>query len=165
MPYGNFYYGKDGFFHKKMTGGGVRRNFAIGAICSQPQDVNNSYVPGAGVGGTSIATRRAKLIRATKCSSGYRCGRFYNYLGLITQQTITRLDIVSEIEEQQPTIISGEEQPTIISEEEQPTIISGEEQQPQLTAFRSIKEQPQLTDIAENQPLTLQQLTDILAKK
>ena len=75
------------------------------------------------------------------------------------------MDIVSEIEEQQPTIISGEEQPTIISEEEQPTIISGEEQQPQLTALRSIKEQPQLADIAENQPLTLQQLTDILAKK
>ena len=101
MPYGNFYYGKDGFFYKKMTAGGARRNFPIGAICSQPQDINNSYVPGAGVGGTSIATRRAKLIRATKCSSGYKCGLFSTYLGLRPQQNITTLDVNSWIKEQQ----------------------------------------------------------------
>ena len=101
MPYGNFYYGKDGFFYKKMTAGGARRNFPIGAICSQPQDINNSYVPGAGVGGTSIATRRAKLIRATKCYGGKTCGRFFTYLGLRPQQTITRPDVESWIKEQQ----------------------------------------------------------------
>jgi len=102
MPYGNFYYGKGGFQFKKMTGGGARRNFAIGAICNQPQDIYNSYVPGAGVGGTSIATRRAKLIRATKCYNGHKCGRFFTYLGIKPQQQITSLDIISEIEEVQP---------------------------------------------------------------
>jgi hypothetical protein len=102
MPYGNFYYGKDGFFYKKMTAGGARRNFAIGAICNQPQDIFNSYVPGAGVGGTSIATRRAKLIRATKCYGGHKCGRFFTYLGIKPQRSITSLDIISEIEEVQP---------------------------------------------------------------
>jgi len=102
MPYGNFYYGKGGFQFKKMTGGGVRRNFAIGAICNQPQDIYNVYVPGAGVGGTSIATRRAKLIRATKCYGGHKCGRFFTYLGIKPQQKITSLDIISEIEEVKP---------------------------------------------------------------
>jgi hypothetical protein len=102
MPYGNFYYGKGGFQFKKMTAGGGRRNFALGAICNQPQDIYNSYVPGAGVGGTSIATRRAKLIRATKCYGGHKCGRFFTYLGIKPQQTITSLDIISEIEEVQP---------------------------------------------------------------
>ena len=155
MTYGNFYYGKDGFFYKKMTAGGVRRNFAIAAICSQPQDVNNSYVPGAGVGGTSIATRRAKLIRATKCSSGYRCGRFDTYLGIKPQQTITSLDIISEIKEvQQSTTISAEEQPQLTYSRNvaESSITVSEEDQPQLTALRSIKDQPQLTDSAEEQP-------------
>jgi len=96
MPYGNFYYGKGGFKYKKMSGGGVRRNFSLQLMDNQPHSIYNSYVPGAGVGATSIASRRAKLIRATKCSSGYKCGRFYTYIGIKPLQTNTILDIISE---------------------------------------------------------------------
>jgi len=64
MPYGNFYYGKTGFFFKKSGAIGNRRNPSLGAICNQPQDVNNRYVPGSGVGASGIAQRRAKLIQA-----------------------------------------------------------------------------------------------------
>ena len=77
MPYGNFYYGKSGFQYKKSGGAGVRRNNALGLITGTPADVNNKYVPGAGVGASSIANRRAKLIRATTCySNGQKCGFF-----------------------------------------------------------------------------------------
>ena len=67
MPYGNFYFGKDGFFYKKMGGAGGRKNPALGVICNTPQDLNNRYIAGSGVGASSIANRRAKLQRATKC--------------------------------------------------------------------------------------------------
>jgi hypothetical protein len=87
MPYGNFYVGKDGFFYKKMTGGGNRRNFSIDAICNQPQNVFNKYVPGAGVGASNIMNRRAKLIRATSCNKNQQCGRFFTQLGLYPQLT------------------------------------------------------------------------------
>jgi hypothetical protein len=110
MPYGNFYYGKNGFFFKRMGGVGNRRNFAIGAMCNQSSDIYNSYVPGAGVGGTSIATRRAKLIRATKCYGGLKCGRFDTYLGIKPLQKNTILDIISQQQEQEQEII----QPIIV---------------------------------------------------
>ena len=64
MPYGNFYYGKTGFFYKKSGATGARYNPSLAAICNQPQDVNNRYVPGAGVGASSTAQRRAKLIHS-----------------------------------------------------------------------------------------------------
>jgi hypothetical protein len=35
--------------------------------CNQPSDIWNKYVPGAGVGATTIAIRRFKTIRATSC--------------------------------------------------------------------------------------------------
>ena len=66
MPNGSFWVGKGGkggFSYKKSGGAGGRRNFAIGLITNQPADVNNTYVSGAGVGASSIATRRAKLHR------------------------------------------------------------------------------------------------------
>lgn len=68
MPYGNFYFGKDGFFYKKMGGAGGRKNPAIGVICNAPQDLNNRYIVGAGVGASSMANRRAMRKRATMCS-------------------------------------------------------------------------------------------------
>jgi hypothetical protein len=67
MPYGNFYYGKTGFFFKKSNAIGNRVNPSLGAICNQPQDVNNRYIPGAGVGASSTAQRRAKAFRAYRC--------------------------------------------------------------------------------------------------
>lgn len=67
MSFGSLYYGKDGFLFKKNTGSGNRRNPKMGLICNQPQDINNRYIPGAGVGASSIATRRAKNFRATNC--------------------------------------------------------------------------------------------------
>lgn len=66
MPYGNFYYGKSGFFYKKNGAIGSRYNPPIGAICNQPQNIYNKYVPGSGVGATSRFASRAKLIRSTQ---------------------------------------------------------------------------------------------------
>jgi len=65
MTYGNFYFGQNGFFYKKKSSGS-RRNPSIGLICNQPQNIWNQYVSGSGVGGHSIATRRAALLRANK---------------------------------------------------------------------------------------------------
>jgi hypothetical protein len=64
MPYGNFHYGQNGFFFKKSGAIGNRKNPSLGLICNRPQDVNNRYVPGAGVGASGTAQRRAKLIHA-----------------------------------------------------------------------------------------------------
>jgi len=101
MPNGQFWYGPYGFLFKKSGGGGARRNPSYGAICNQPQNVNNKYVPGAGVGGTNIAVRRSKLIRATSCNKSQQCGRFYKYLGFPIQPniptTITKIfDVVGD---------------------------------------------------------------------
>lgn len=38
-------------------------------------NLNNTYVPGSGVGASNIATRRAKLIRATSCTGVFPCYR------------------------------------------------------------------------------------------
>ncbi len=81
MPNGQFWYGPYGFLFKKSGGGGARRNPRVGLICNQPQNVNNKYVPGAGVGGLNTSVRRAKLIHATSCDKSQHCGRFFQYLG------------------------------------------------------------------------------------
>ena len=83
MPNGSFWVGKGGFSYKKSGGAGGRRNFAIGLITNQPADINNTYVPGAGVGASSIATRRAKLIHATSCE--YPCNKSFSRIGLQTR--------------------------------------------------------------------------------
>ena len=36
----------------------------------------NKYTPGAGVGASNIANRRAKIIRATNCDNSPQCGNF-----------------------------------------------------------------------------------------
>jgi hypothetical protein len=82
MPNGNFWVGSGGFNYKRSSGAGGRRNFSLGLITNQPADVNNTYVPGAGVGASSIANRRAKLIRSTSCTSMYPCNRSFARLGL-----------------------------------------------------------------------------------
>lgn len=82
MPYGNFYVGKGGFQYKRQGGGGNRYNPPIGMITGVYADVNNKYVPGAGVGASSIATRRAKLLHSTVCSPQYPCSNSYSRLGL-----------------------------------------------------------------------------------
>ena len=82
MPNGSFWVGKGGFNYKKSGGAGGRRNFALGLITNQPSDVDNTYVPGAGVGASSIATRRAKLNHATSCTAQYPCNRSFARLGL-----------------------------------------------------------------------------------
>ena len=102
MTYGNFYYGKGGFQYKKMNGGGVRRTLTDQIGNYDNYDIYNKYVPGSGVGATSIATRRAKLIHATSCYGRYKCGNFIIQNGLKPQQTITSLDIASQEKEQQP---------------------------------------------------------------
>lgn len=73
MTYGNFYYGKDGFFYKKNQNIGARWNPSIGLICNQPQNIYNSFVSGSGVGAVTTANRRAKLIHATKCLPDGTC--------------------------------------------------------------------------------------------
>jgi len=82
MPNGNFWVGAGGFNYKRSSGAGGRRNFSLGAITNQPADVNNKYVPGAGVGASSISNRRARLIRSTSCTSTYPCNRSFARLGL-----------------------------------------------------------------------------------
>jgi hypothetical protein len=85
--YGQFWFGGSsfpGFLYKKNLGVGARRSSKFvpgGTICNQPSEIWNKYVPGSGVGGSSVATRRAKMIYATSCNSGQQCGRFYAELG------------------------------------------------------------------------------------
>jgi hypothetical protein len=85
MTYGNFYFGKDGFFYKKHQKIGARKNPPIGIICNQPQNVWNKYVPGSGVGGHSVATRRAALYRATKPVYNAPFGQCITTLGLFSK--------------------------------------------------------------------------------
>ena len=70
--YGQFWFGGNsfpGFLYKKNLGVGTRRStqFTPGgtSISNQPNEFWNKYTPGAGVGASSIATRRSKMIRAT----------------------------------------------------------------------------------------------------
>jgi hypothetical protein len=86
--YGQFWFGGNsfpGFLYKKNIGSGTRRStlFTPGGttISNQPNEFWNKYTPGSGVGASSIATRRAKMIQATSCSAGQKCGRFYAELG------------------------------------------------------------------------------------
>jgi hypothetical protein len=82
MPNGNYWVGSGGFNYKRSGGAGGRRNFSLGAITNQPADVNNKYVPGAGVGASSIATRRAKMLHSTVCTAEYPCNKSFSRLGL-----------------------------------------------------------------------------------
>jgi len=72
--YGQYWYGGNtfpGFFFKKNGGAGCNKSTKMGpggnTTCNQPSDIWNKYVPGAGVGATTIAIRRFKTIRATSC--------------------------------------------------------------------------------------------------
>ena len=86
--YGQFWFGGNtfpGFLYKKNLGVGARRStqFTPGGtiICNQPNEFWNKYTPGAGVGASSVATRRAKMIHSTICQRGQQCGKFYVQLG------------------------------------------------------------------------------------
>lgn len=59
---------------------GSHRNPFIGLIINKPSSVFTHYVPGSGVGATSTATRRSKLLHATTCR--YACN---TKLGLYTR--------------------------------------------------------------------------------
>jgi len=82
MPNGSYWVGRGGFNYKRSGGGGNHRIFSLGAIANQPQNVNNTYVPGAGVGASSIANRRARLLHSTVCNSQYPCNKSFSRLGL-----------------------------------------------------------------------------------
>jgi hypothetical protein len=86
--YGQFWFGGNtfpGFLYKKNVGVGARRStqFTPGGttICNQPNEFWNKYTPGSGVGASSVATRRAKMIHATSCTNGQKCGKFLTQLG------------------------------------------------------------------------------------
>jgi len=93
--YGQFWFGGNsfpGFLYKKNVGVGGRRStrFTPGGttITNQPNEFWNKYKPGnGGVGASSIATRRAKMIHATVCEQEGKCGNFYKYLGLFDNYT------------------------------------------------------------------------------
>jgi len=87
MPYGQFWYGTNGFLYKKSGGGGARKNPSYGLICNRPTNLYNKYTPGSGVGGSNTSVRRAKLRLATKCGVNQKCGKFYTYLGLFDNYT------------------------------------------------------------------------------
>lgn len=82
MTYGNFYYGKDGFFFKRNNAIGVKWNPRIGLICNQPQNVNNKYVAGSGVGAKTTATRRYETSRASHYYPVSTNGECFTRLGL-----------------------------------------------------------------------------------
>lgn len=82
MPNGSYWVGRGGFNYKRSGGGGARRNLPLGLITNQPADVNNTYVVGAGVGASSRATRRAKMLHATLNTPQYPYNRIFNRLGL-----------------------------------------------------------------------------------
>lgn len=74
--YGQFWFGGSsfpGFFYKRNLGAGVRRSTQLipggTLITNQSNEFWNKYTPGAGVGGSSIATRRAKIRLATSCTN------------------------------------------------------------------------------------------------
>lgn len=86
--YGQFWFGGSsfpGFLYKRNLGAGARRSTQLTPggtlITNQPNQFWNKYTPGAGVGGSNIATRRARMIRATSCTNGQQCGKFYTQLG------------------------------------------------------------------------------------
>lgn len=86
--YGQFWFGGNsfpGFLYKKNVGVGGRRStqFTPGGttICNQPTQFWNKYTPGSGIGGSSVATRRAKMIHATSCNKNQLCGRFLTQIG------------------------------------------------------------------------------------
>ena len=86
--YGQFWFGGSsfpGFLYKKNLGVGGKRSTLFNAggntICNKPTTLWNSFVPGSGVGSSSVASRRAKMIRATACTNNQMCGRFYTQLG------------------------------------------------------------------------------------
>jgi hypothetical protein len=79
---GSLWYGPYGFLYKKKGGGGARVNPAYSLICNQPQNIYNKYISGSGVGASSVANRRAKLIHSTSCNKNQRCGRFYQNLSM-----------------------------------------------------------------------------------
>jgi hypothetical protein len=82
MTNGNFWVGKRGFNYKHSGGGGNHRIFSLGAISNQPANIYNKYVPGSGVGASTISTRRAKLNHATVCTAQHPCNRSFFRLGL-----------------------------------------------------------------------------------
>jgi hypothetical protein len=82
MPNGSYWVGRGGFNYKRSGGAGGRRNFSLGAITNQPADINNTFIPGSGVGASSIATRRAKILHSTINSKTYPYNQMYARLGL-----------------------------------------------------------------------------------
>ena len=52
------------FLMQRKKGAGVGRVFAFASIANQPHALENKYVPGSGVGASSISTRRALSRRA-----------------------------------------------------------------------------------------------------
>lgn len=86
--YGQFWFGGStfpGFLYKKNTGVGARRSTQLTPggtrITNQPNEFWNKYTPGSGVGASSVATRRSKMIKATSCNNNQQCGRFLTQLG------------------------------------------------------------------------------------
>jgi len=86
--YGQFWFGGNsfpGFLFKKNVGVGARRSTQMTpggtTICNHPTQLWNKYTPGAGVGATSLSTRRRKMINATSCNKNQLCGRFLTQLG------------------------------------------------------------------------------------
>ena len=71
MSYGSLWYGKNtnfpGFLYKKNTGTGVGITRHRRQITNAQTDIENRYVPGAGVGATSVALRRLKKRMAANC--------------------------------------------------------------------------------------------------
>ena len=78
--YGQFWYGIGtngqpfpGFLYKKNVGVGARRSSQFipggGSVTNKKSELWNTYIPGSGVGATSISVRRAKLLKSRSCNN------------------------------------------------------------------------------------------------
>ena len=67
MPYGNLYFGENGFFYKKMDSSGNHHDFSLAAVCNQPHFLNNKHVRGASVRPVKTANKRAMKKRSLYC--------------------------------------------------------------------------------------------------
>ena len=80
MPFGSLYFGKTGFYHKRMGGASQRRAYPFDIMGGAPYAFYNKFVPGSGVASMGLsmsnraALRRRAIVYASEGASGCACG-------------------------------------------------------------------------------------------
>jgi hypothetical protein len=81
----------------------MRRILAISSIGNQPHNLHGKYIPGAGVGASSVATRRLKLQRSAGCYPptviiGLRVSDIATYDGSTGHWTLNRNTVINVLQ-------------------------------------------------------------------